>query len=516
MTVESAVNKIIGSGNGVTTAWPFVFKIYSASHLSVSYTDLTGDEVILSPVTYTVALNADQDASPGGTVTYSPAIATGTKLTITRIVSYTQTTDIKNQSAYYPDVLEQALDLVVMQVQQLAEKVARSILLSPSQSAIGELQSTDAGRANMLVGFDSSGDIAVLSAGASAPVSAPMQAVVAAASIAAARGLLGLGALAVLNTVTSGVMGASSVLAAAIAANNVTLTKLEKATGFAVIGNLSGGPNDLVFLGAKSLTRGLVAGAGLGLKQIGGWTYARDAGDLSNDIAFAAGAGANSTGDYWIQAGALVKRLDAVWSLGAAGGMLDSGVVGNNDYWLFAIERSDTGVGDYLASLSPTSPSLPTNYDKFRLIGWLRRTGGANVDFVTYEVAGGALEFHWASAGFDVNLPATVTAAARTPVTLRVPVGISVVADVNWLAYDGTGSVYAYLSNLDTADIQPNGGTGAPVAHGRSGTTLPIAFNSKVRTNTSGQIGIRGSSDIGGGTIDTVSMSCLSFVMSRR
>src|SRR5690349_20499961 len=106
MTVSSSTNKIIGSGNGVTTAWPFSFKVLDPEHLVVTYADAAGDETTLDASDYLVILNADQDASPGGTVTYSPAIASGTRLTILRSVPYTQAIDLKNQGGFFPEVLE--------------------------------------------------------------------------------------------------------------------------------------------------------------------------------------------------------------------------------------------------------------------------------------------------------------------------------------------------------------------------------------------------------------------------
>lgn len=197
MTVSSSTNKIIGNGNGITTSWPFSFKVFDPGHIVVTYVDANGTETTLDPGQYVVNLNADQDASPGGTVVYSPAIASGTKLTILREVPYTQATDIKNQGGFFPEVLERGFDLVVMQVQQLREQLARSLKLSSSQSAIGELEATDTNRANTFLGFGPTGLLTLFGGLASTAVSLAMQPVTAAASLAAARtamGVPGLGA----------------------------------------------------------------------------------------------------------------------------------------------------------------------------------------------------------------------------------------------------------------------------------------------------------------------------------
>ena len=70
--------------NGVTTAFPFAFKVFSATDVRVVLADAAGAESDLVLGThYAVALNADQDANPGGTVTTTAAYATGYTLTLT-------------------------------------------------------------------------------------------------------------------------------------------------------------------------------------------------------------------------------------------------------------------------------------------------------------------------------------------------------------------------------------------------------------------------------------------------
>ena len=56
-------------GNGVTTSLPFSFKVFAASEMVVTKTTPAGVESTLTLTThYTVSLNADQDANPGGSV----------------------------------------------------------------------------------------------------------------------------------------------------------------------------------------------------------------------------------------------------------------------------------------------------------------------------------------------------------------------------------------------------------------------------------------------------------------
>lgn len=131
-----------------------------------------------------------------------------------------------------------------------------------------------------------------------------------------------------------------------------------------------------------------------------GLTLSTNGSDASNDIDIAAGEASSdaSTPTLITLESALTKRLDAVWSVGTNQGMLDTGAVANSLYYLFLIERSDTSVVDVLASLSSTSPSMPANYDRKRLIGRVTRAAGVNAVPVMYaqppiQIAGTAPVF---------------------------------------------------------------------------------------------------------------------------
>lgn len=138
MTI-STTDSIAGpfSGNDVATAFPFTnFKVLQNSHLIVIYTDAVGAETTLTEgVDYSLVLNADQEVSPGGTITYPIAgspLATGEKLTGQRSVPQTQGTDLGNQTKYDATVVETSLDKVVMNIQELQEEVDRSVKVSVS------------------------------------------------------------------------------------------------------------------------------------------------------------------------------------------------------------------------------------------------------------------------------------------------------------------------------------------------------------------------------------------------
>lgn len=249
-------------------------------------------------------------------------------------------------------------------------------------------------------------------------------------------------------------------------------------------------------------------------KTIQGLTYAPNGSDPANDIDIAAGVAMDATGVYLLRGSAMTKQLDAAWAVGNNAGMLDTGAVGNNDYYLWVIGRSDTGVVDYLASLSSTAPTMPANYDFKRLFGWVKRSGGANVAFTTYETDGGGLEFLWTTPTLDINLANTLTTSRRTD-AVKVPLNFSVVANLNVQLEDASASAFGIVYCPDHADLVP-APTAAPLGSSYTEvaggpTTRNEIYNIKVRTSSSGLIAARSTT-----TVDNYRVVTLSFEWTRR
>lgn len=163
MTISS-INRKAGpyAGNGVATAFPFSFKVFSAADVYAVRADSTGNETDLALITdYTVALNADQNANPGGTLTLLSPLADGYKLAITSNLDYLQPTDLTNNGGFYPKVITNALDRLTIFTQQLYEGVKRSMVM-PISSDLSSFQmaegATATGRANKVIGFDDAGN----------------------------------------------------------------------------------------------------------------------------------------------------------------------------------------------------------------------------------------------------------------------------------------------------------------------------------------------------------------------
>jgi len=160
MTISSQ-NRQAGpyNGNDITTNFAFAFKVFGASDLQVIKTDSAGVESTLTLSThYTVSLNADQDANPGGTVTMLTAPATGTKLTLTSVVTPLQSTDLTNQGGFYPKVITNALDKLTILLQQLFNASNRSIKFPISDNRDGTIHGARNGK---LLGFDAVGDMSL-------------------------------------------------------------------------------------------------------------------------------------------------------------------------------------------------------------------------------------------------------------------------------------------------------------------------------------------------------------------
>ena len=125
-TTQSTVTYL---GNGAATQFAYNFLVQAQSQMVVT---LTNNNV--SPaVSYTLSTSQYSVSGigngTGGTVTYPVLLAgaplpAGWTITIERIVPYQQNTSLTNQGAFYPQVVEAALDYLTMQTQQLAAQIA--------------------------------------------------------------------------------------------------------------------------------------------------------------------------------------------------------------------------------------------------------------------------------------------------------------------------------------------------------------------------------------------------------
>lgn len=131
MTISSNLSTVTRNGNGVATSFSFPFKVWDTSQLGVYITDPDGATTTTSNFTATLS-------GSGGNVVYPAAggvvLPTGWTITIIRSMPFTQNVDLVNGQAFYPDVIEQALDQLTATCQQLDEGLSRSVKVEPGQS----------------------------------------------------------------------------------------------------------------------------------------------------------------------------------------------------------------------------------------------------------------------------------------------------------------------------------------------------------------------------------------------
>jgi hypothetical protein len=183
MTVPSSSNRMEYTGNGVASSFDYTFQIFADSDLQVYVLDTDGVQTELVLATdFTVSGAGDPD---GGSITLTAgALTVGYELVILREVPLTQEVDLRNQGAYYPETVETMGDRLMMGIQQLAERLGRSLIKAVTGGTI------DAGGARITnVGAPfASTDAATFGSVAAAEAAAAASAAAAAASESAAAG----------------------------------------------------------------------------------------------------------------------------------------------------------------------------------------------------------------------------------------------------------------------------------------------------------------------------------------
>ena len=119
--------------DGTQKAFPFSFKIFDASQVRVFVSTDSFNDTELDPSVYSVTIEPNQEAAPGGTVTLNSAQPRGVYLSILSAVPYTQTLNLTSRGGFYPSVINDAFDRVVSQIQQLKELADRHLTV-PSTS----------------------------------------------------------------------------------------------------------------------------------------------------------------------------------------------------------------------------------------------------------------------------------------------------------------------------------------------------------------------------------------------
>ncbi|HIH4591097.1 TPA: hypothetical protein ACYSA1_000843 [Klebsiella oxytoca] len=116
MTVSTEVDHNDYTGNGVTTSFPYTFRIFQKTDLMVQVVDLSENITVLTLDTdYSVT---GAGTYSGGSVVLSSPLANGWQISISRELPATQETDLRNQGKFFAEVHEDAFDKLTMLIQQ--------------------------------------------------------------------------------------------------------------------------------------------------------------------------------------------------------------------------------------------------------------------------------------------------------------------------------------------------------------------------------------------------------------
>lgn len=127
------------TGAGLKT-FSFSFKIFEETdvYVATSFSDLEAAVNLSYGTDYSVTMNSDQDAAPGGSVTLTNGLAAGQILVIGSALAYTQETQLTNYSRFPPEIINEGLDRIVVQIQQLVEQTGRTLKVPATSSTTPE------------------------------------------------------------------------------------------------------------------------------------------------------------------------------------------------------------------------------------------------------------------------------------------------------------------------------------------------------------------------------------------
>lgn len=212
MTINTTTSKIAYSGDGSSVAFAVPYNFFGLDELEVIATDAAG---VNTTLTRGVHYNVTGGGDATGTVTAITAPAVGVTWTISRKTARTQTAAYTDYGAFPAKTHEQALDRGVAISQEIEAKIAIALRAPANEIAVSDLPKL-ADRASKYLAFDAGGQpIASAAPSGGTPVSAFMATVlddvdgpaalstlgfsayvktlVAAATAAAFRGLIGSG-----------------------------------------------------------------------------------------------------------------------------------------------------------------------------------------------------------------------------------------------------------------------------------------------------------------------------------
>ena len=121
--INNVTPRVQYTGNGSTTSFPYSFAIFDESDMVV----YVGDNIITTGYTVTGAGQTE-----GGNVVFATAPADGTKITLLRDVPIERITDFQEGGTFRPKNINDEFDRQTAFMQQVQEKVDRTLILPPT------------------------------------------------------------------------------------------------------------------------------------------------------------------------------------------------------------------------------------------------------------------------------------------------------------------------------------------------------------------------------------------------
>lgn len=135
------VKRLAGPYVGVgQTTFTFSFLIYEASdvYVGTAMSEAERTSILEINTDYTVSMNADQQATPGGTITLKTPLVEGQIVVIGSDLDYEQFLQLTNYSRFPPELVNKALDRLCIQIQQIVEKIGRTLSVPATSSETPE------------------------------------------------------------------------------------------------------------------------------------------------------------------------------------------------------------------------------------------------------------------------------------------------------------------------------------------------------------------------------------------
>lgn len=129
MSITTTHSKNTFTGDGAQTIFTYTFAVIVTTPSLSIYLDN-----VLQVAGTTVAANSNQETSPGGTVTFSPAPANGVAIRIERDNPQTQLADFPLEAKLNTVSLEAVLDKAIMIIQELNREILERQIITPQST----------------------------------------------------------------------------------------------------------------------------------------------------------------------------------------------------------------------------------------------------------------------------------------------------------------------------------------------------------------------------------------------